>query len=84
MNVVLPEFVRTLWDHGNTILRRQVAFLERLGEQFKGYDAGWTSGLSRVAHNHQIAGSNPAPATKSSTATKGLMTTGAVDNLRWG
>ncbi len=27
--------------------------------------AGWSSLAARVAHNHQVAGSNPAPATSS-------------------
>lgn len=27
------------------------------------YIAGWSSLAARVAHNHEVAGSNPAPAT---------------------
>lgn len=30
-------------------------------------DAGWSSPVARQAHNLKVAGSNPAPATKSST-----------------
>jgi len=37
MNGILSDFVRTLGDHGNTILSGQVALLESLGEQFKGH-----------------------------------------------
>jgi hypothetical protein len=28
------------------------------------YDAGWSSSVARWAHNPEVAGSNPAPATK--------------------
>lgn len=27
-------------------------------------DAGWSSLVARVAHNHEVVGSNPTPATK--------------------
>ena len=33
-------------------------------------DAGWSSLVARQAHNLKVAGSNPAPATKSKTLTK--------------
>jgi hypothetical protein len=39
--------------------------LKNLDARFQNGDAGWSSPVARQAHNLKVAGSNPAPATKS-------------------
>ena len=36
----------------------------RVAIQLRHNDAGWSSSVARWAHNPEVAGSNPAPATK--------------------
>ena len=45
---------------------RSPGFALRSQKAFGGFDAGWSSPVARQAHNLKVAGSNPAPATKSS------------------
>ncbi len=43
--------------------------------------AGWSSSVARRAHNPKVAGSNPAPATKSNFHTKKINKSGPVVQL---
>ena len=45
---------------------QQAAFCHENRQKRRKIDAGWSSPVARQAHNLKVAGSNPAPATKSS------------------
>ena len=38
--------------------------LSMCGHKIAGTDAGWSSSVARWAHNPEVVGSNPAPATR--------------------
>ena len=42
-----------------------LAYMKKFRYNLNDYDAGWSSLEARRAHNPKVAGSNPAPATKS-------------------
>ena len=48
---------------GFSVLRNQFALHRRSPVIFRHTDAGWSSSVARWAHNPEVAGSNPVPAT---------------------
>src|SRR5664280_2389194 len=48
----------------STLAPRAVCSGARASPRMRSTDAGWSSSVARWAHNPEVAGSNPAPATK--------------------